>query len=164
MKERYIISDLHFSHKGIIELSKRPFSSVEEMDNILIENWNKVVSPIDRVYLCGDITLNKKSLSLCKNLNGHKVLIKGNHDIYNLKDYTLYFEDIRSYIVEDSLIISHIPILLDQGERFMGNIHGHTHERNISDNRYINISVEQINYSPILLEEVKDKLINKILI
>ncbi len=159
--KRYIISDLHFGHESIIKFCSRPFDSVEEMNEILIENWNKVVKSSDRVYLVGDVAWKKKDIPLCEKLNGKKILIKGNHDVYPLEEYTKYFEDIRSYLVEDNMIVSHIPIYLNEHDRFIGNIHGHTHEKNMSNYRYLNISVEQISYTPVLIEEVKENLFNK---
>ena len=51
----YYVSDLHFGHKNILEMCKRPFSSIEEMDEQLVENWNKRVKKNDRVYILGDL-------------------------------------------------------------------------------------------------------------
>ena len=59
-QQRFITSDLHFGHKNILEYDKRPFSSIEEHDESLIENWNSLVRPQDLVYCLGDITLGKK--------------------------------------------------------------------------------------------------------
>jgi|YelNatPaOPRAMG01_1025707.scaffolds.fasta_scaffold50800_1 calcineurin-like phosphoesterase family protein len=78
----FITSDLHFNHKNIIEYSNRPFNSVEEMNETLINNWNSVVSMDDIVYIDGDLAFGSKGKirEILNRLNGSKILIKGNHD------------------------------------------------------------------------------------
>lgn len=75
-------SDLHFGHARINELCGRPFSSVDECDEIMIQRWNSVVRHTDVVYLLGDICLGDfaKSIERTKRLMGMKILIPGNHD------------------------------------------------------------------------------------
>ena len=81
---RFWTSDTHFGHEGILrfEPDNRPFSSVEEMNEVLVERWNAVVSPKDMVYHLGDVAMGKiaESLPVMGRLNGRKVLIPGNHD------------------------------------------------------------------------------------
>lgn len=82
----YYTSDLHFGHKNIIQLTSRPFSSVEEMDEVLIKNWNNKVTKNDLVYILGDFTWYnsvEKNLKILERLNGTKHLILGNHDPAN---------------------------------------------------------------------------------
>ena len=78
----YFISDTHFYHKKIIKYVNRPFKDVEEMNNTLINNWNKRVKHKDEVYILGDFSFGNKeqTLDLLNKLNGRKYLIKGNHD------------------------------------------------------------------------------------
>jgi len=175
----FLISDTHFSHKNICSFTKndgsklRPFDNVEEMDELMIENWNKTVRPIDKVYHLGDVAINRNGLKVLKRLNGKKVLIKGNHDIFPLKDYLPHFYDIRAYHILDKMILSHIPVHSISRGRFKANIHGHTHSNKVMrelfgpsygpfeeiDPFYFCVCVEQINYTPISLEEVKVKCI-----
>ena len=166
MSKHYLIGDPHWDHENIIKYSSRPFSTVEEMNRAIINNWNNVVNPEDTVYLVGDISMKRSSLSLLSELKGRKILIKGNHDVWKLKDYLPYFEDIRAYTVYDNVIISHIPIYKGPSERFKGNIHGHLHEKRVMigdkiDPWYYNVSVEQINYTPMLLEVAIQNLKNQ---
>jgi calcineurin-like phosphoesterase family protein len=79
---RFFTSDLHLGHLRINELADRPFSSVEEMNETIIERWNKTVAPTDQTFVLGDVALGKlaESLPLVDRLNGRKVLIPGNHD------------------------------------------------------------------------------------
>ena len=78
----YFTSDTHFGHEAIIRLTKRPFSSVEEMDAVLVDGWNTTVSPEDTVYHLGDFAhRNSRSAAHYRNLlNGTIHLILGNHD------------------------------------------------------------------------------------
>lgn len=131
------------------------------MDNVLIDNWNKVVSPKDKVYHLGDVYINRKARFILDRLNGDKVLIKGNHDIFSLENYTPYFRDIRAYHVLDKMILSHVPIHTDNLGRFKGNVHGHLHEHRIKDVngnvdlRYQTVCVEHIDYTPVELSVVQ---------
>ena len=162
MSKTWLIADPHFGHAGVCKFLRddgsklRPWDNPEEMDEALVHNWNSVVQPKDRVYVLGDVVINRKALKTLDRLVGRKVLIKGNHDIFRLKDYTPYFEDIRAYVVHKDpdiagvkLILSHIPIHPDSLGRYGRNIHGHLHYRTVGDPRYICVSVEHINYTPI---------------
>lgn len=168
MGTTFLISDTHFGHHNMACVFTnadgtkcRPFSSADHQDQVLIENWNKVVTPRDKVYLLGDVAIPRRSLAEClPHLNGDKVLIKGNHDIFKLSDYTPYFRDIRAYHVMDKCILSHIPIHAESKARFNANIHGHTHSTNLSDPWYVNVCVEQINYTPISWDESRKQIKN----
>jgi len=127
------------------------------MDEHMIEMWNKTVSPQDKVYHLGDVTM-LKDLSILKRLNGHKRLVRGNHDVASVREYLQYFEEIYGSRVLDHMILTHIPIHVDSLGRFKGNIHGHIHQRKLSDPRYYNVSVERVDYTPISLEEVSLRL------
>jgi calcineurin-like phosphoesterase family protein len=126
----------------------------------MVDNWNRIVRPVDKVYHLGDVVINRKNLSILDRLNGKKILIKGNHDIFQLKDYTKYFKDIRAYRVFPGhrTIMSHIPIHPDSLERWKLNIHGHLHHNFINDDKYLNVCVENTNYTPIDLESIFDDL------
>ena len=151
----FITSDTHFGHANIIKYANRPFDSVEEMNEALVENWNSVVKQGDKVYHLGDVTMNSKSLDVMSRLNGRKVLIKGNHDTQKLKFYLPHFYDIRGSHELSGFIMTHIPVSIFQRERYPdGNIHGHLHEKIMADPWYINVSVEQTNYTPIAFDAI----------
>lgn len=172
MKKTWFVSDTHFGHSNIITFKDndgklvREFSTIEEHDETIVENWNKVIGPSDRVYHLGDVVINRKNLSILSRLNGKKKLIKGNHDIFALSDYTPFFEDILAYRIYPAhgLICSHIPVHECHLERWKANVHGHLHQNLIKnpngdlDKRYINVCLEHTNWSPVSLEEIIEKI------
>ena len=100
-------------------------------------------------------------------LNGDKVLIKGNHDIFDVSKYLEYFRDIRAYHILNDMILSHIPIHPASLDRFKTNIHGHLHSTRVLTETgnihkdYFCVSVEHTDYTPISLEEVRKSVINQ---
>lgn len=160
MSKTWVAADHHFGHANIITFKRddgtplRDFKSFEEHDEHIIAAHNRLVDPGDRVYLLGDVCIKRSFLHRLGRLNGRLVLVKGNHDIFNLKDYLPYFDDIRSYVVQKDpeghkVIMSHIPIHSESLDRWGTNIHGHTHYRSVEDPRYICVSLEHTNFEPI---------------
>ena len=188
MKNIFLIADLHFGDSDMINLIKedghpiRPFKSIEEHDATLIENWNKVVThPSDKVYVLGDVAQKRKDIENFGKLNGKKILIKGNHDIYEMKEYAKYFKDIRAtHRLDSGILMSHIPVHPGTfGKAHKVNVHGHIHDRRVMteitrdlipkypentiyvpDPRYFCVSCEHINYTPIELNSVVDIIFN----
>lgn len=171
MTKTWVIADTHFGHWGVCKFLRddgtklRPWDNPDDMDKALINNWNAVVKNNDRVYLLGDVVINRKCLPILYHLKGRKVLVKGNHDIFKLKDYEPYFDDIRAYVVGNThsgqrYIMSHIPIHNGSLARFDLNIHGHLHSGfvkdrdNNRDKNYMCVSVENINYTPLDLNTI----------
>lgn len=164
MSNVFFISDTHFSHRNILTFSKkdgtklRDFISIEEHDEHLIKCWNDTVRPQDKVYHLGDVVINRKALPICERLNGHKRLVRGNHDCFPTKEYLPYFEEIYGSRIINGMIFTHIPIHTDCIERFKINVHGHLHSNTLGDSRYMNVSCEQINYTPISLDEIRKRI------
>lgn len=162
----FLIADTHFGHQGMCEFLRedgtkvRPWSDAHEMNKALVEHWNQVVAPTDKVYVLGDVCMNNHSLGNVHLLHGTKVLIKGNHDQCKPSRYLQFFKDIRAYWQLGGCVLSHVPIHPESLSRWKANIHGHTHYKRVldakgkPDPRYFCVSVEQINYTPILLETV----------
>lgn len=161
---RWVWADLHLGHKNICEfngvngLKLRPWNNIDEMHEALINNHNSVVSPKDTVYYLGDVCINKKFIHLLSLFNGRKILVKGNHDIFDLKYYLPYFDDIRAFDVKDRIVMSHIPIHDLSKQRYVGNIHGHLHDGCLEDPFYLCVSVERTNYTPVLFEDCVKKI------
>lgn len=163
----FFVSDPHFGHAGVCRFTDkngvkiRPWSDPKEMDEALVENWNRVVRPQDKVYCLGDVVMNRKSLPILDRLNGSKRLVRGNHDIFKLKEYTRFFEEIYGVRVLEGFILSHIPLHRESVvPRFGVNVHGHLHTNYINDPAYLSVCVEQINFTPISLEDAR-KLVTK---
>ena len=166
MPSVFLVSDTHFGHKGVCHFTRsdgvtklRPFETPEEMDEFMVEAWNKKVKPTDKVYHLGDVVINRKSLGIMRRLNGDKVLIRGNHDIFPDVEYREHFRELRAYHVMNGMILSHIPLHPESLGRFGVNIHGHLHANrvmkdNVVDARYHNVCVETTDFAPILFEDV----------
>ncbi len=166
MANIFITADPHFGHYNMLEfttrlgLPMRRFNTVEQMDDCIIENWNKVIRPNDKVYVLGDIAMKRKYISTIARCNGHKRLVRGNHDIFKTKDYLLFFEEIYAYRKLENFLLSHIPIHPESLKVHLNwfNVHGHLHNNVESDHlgpRYINVSTEMTNYTPVSIEEVR---------
>lgn len=168
MPKVFLTADTHFGHWGVTKFLRsdgtklRPWDNPNDMDKDMVALWNDTVGPNDKVYHLGDVVINRRALSTLAQLHGDKVLIKGNHDIFKLHDYTPYFRDIRSYHIMDKFILSHIPVHESQKHRWQGNIHGHLHANSVDDAWYTCISVEQTNFKPILFEELVHKIRTKL--
>jgi calcineurin-like phosphoesterase family protein len=180
---RFVISDHHLGHTNSWEKFKledgsplRPFSSNEEMNETMIERHNAKVKEQDTVYFLGDVVINKKYLELVKRMNGRKILVRGNHDIFGDElYYDAGFEQIHGVrVFVDKFILSHIPLHPDcVTERFRVNVHGHLHANQVMswqiidedpvykpDPRYLCVCVEQTNFTPLHFDEV-EKLIQQ---
>jgi len=183
---RFVISDHHLGHTNSWEKFKlsdgsplRPFTSTEEMNETMIERHNAKVKEQDTVYFLGDVVINKKYLELVKRMNGRKILIRGNHDIFKDEDYrAVGFEQMHGVrVFVDKFILSHIPLHPDcVTERFKVNVHGHLHANEVKmpwgvnadrneiiyadfpDPRYLCVSVEHTNYEPLHFDEVQARI------
>jgi calcineurin-like phosphoesterase family protein len=174
----FLVSDTHFGHHGVCRFTRgdgvtklRPWDDPHEMDEEMIRRWNDTVRPNDKVYHLGDVVINRKSLGIMSRLNGDKVLIRGNHDIFRDDEYRAYFRELRAYHVMNGMILSHIPVHAESLGRFGVNIHGHLHANRVMkprgidartgeilysneiDPRYHCVCVEQTDFAPILFED-----------
>jgi calcineurin-like phosphoesterase family protein len=178
MSNLFFIADLHLGHLGLLSERMgrlRPYKTLEAMHTDMVERWNKTVTDQDTVYVVGDVSFKKSALALLNDMNGKKVLIRGNHDTYTLNEYAKYFYDIKgSYELRSvtfpsnkNIILTHIPVHPSCVDRYELNVHGHLHTHvirvpvkgshaSITDPRYLCVSVEQkhINYTPIELSKL----------
>lgn len=162
----WVAADHHFGHHNILKFMDENgvpirgsrFSSIEEHDETLIRNHNELVDPKDRVYLLGDVVINRRSMRTLGRLNGRLVLVKGNHDIFQAEEYLAYVDDLRSCVVQkdkdgNKVILSHIPIHPDCLGRFGTNIHGHLHQNKLDNPNYVCVSLEHTDYKPIQIHK-----------
>jgi len=150
----FLVSDTHFGHAGVCRFTRndgvtklRPWDDAAEMDEAMIAAWNERVRPNDKVYHLGDVVINRRALPILSRLNGDKVLIRGNHDIFKDEDYTPYFRSLRGYHVMNGMILSHIPIHVESLGRFGVNIHGHLHANRVKKIRGVNVKTGEMLYS-----------------
>lgn len=178
----YFIADLHFGHKNCLAFDNRPFNKIEEHDQYIIEEWNKVINLDDDVYILGDISWygSEKTVEIFSSLNGNKHLIIGNHDkklLRNAKLRSLFVEiaDYKEIDIGDGkkIVLCHYPIPCFN-KHYYGHYHfyGHVHngfEWNMMENikrqmvelydvpcNMFNIGamIPYMNYTPRTLEEI----------
>lgn len=169
----WCISDTHFSHSNILKFTDKNgelirgsrFKDISEHDWFMVEQWNSLVKPQDKVYHLGDVYMGAKKgyiENLLSKLNGHKRLILGNHD--NGRDQILqkYFEKIEVWrkFTEFGLLLTHVPVHEStlKESRFGAhtlNIHGHIHHNPSPDGSYQCVCVEQTDYKPVNIEDLR---------
>lgn len=167
-------ADLHLGHENIIELCKRPFADVDEMDAGIIEKWNSKVKKNDIVYLIGDVVWDKKKVAYyMEQLSGRKILLAGNHDSTWIKreECQEYFERIIPYLEVNlnghPITMCHYPMLewkasREETKRKLGYlIHGHIHNRIADEYRQLflqfnalNAGVDINSFEPVTFEEL----------
>jgi len=164
MNRIYFIGDTNFEHENIIKYCNRPYKTASQMNEDLIEKWNKVVDDTDIVYHLGDFTINAIHIKdLIKRLNGKIYLIRGNHDGKSISFYQgvgLEVLKTQTKLEQEKLILSHKPLRNEQIPDGYINIHGHIHNKKLNTNifderKHICVSVEVINYQPVELEKLE---------
>jgi len=186
MIDVWFTSDHHFGHKNILEYEKeaRPFSTLKEMHEVMIDRWNKVVKPKDIIYHLGDFAFGKHNIEHAKRLNGTKRLIMGNHDTYPAEVYLNHFHKLYGTVFYERCVLSHVPVHPSVlGSRWLLNLHGHLHSRKVmlpdpfttqvwtnpegitsifpdrvGDKNYFNVSVEQNNLTPFHRDVIMDMM------
>lgn len=176
MSNRFAISDHHLAHDNIYRFRDsagaliRPWAScADEADEMMIDAWNSVVNPKDIVYHLGDVAISRRGLKLLSRLNGRLRLAGGNHDIFKLKDYLPYFEDIKGSYKVGKLILQHYPIHPESIPHWcLANVHGHIHQNTIMrqntdgdlvpDTRYFNLCIEAVGLAPLSIDEIERRI------
>ncbi len=166
----FFTADLHFGHNNVINFKNtdgtkaRDFDTVQDMEDAMVQMHNEIVKPTDKVYMLGDIAFNVRGLDKVKQMNGIKILVKGNHDQLKLNKYVDVFKDVRGCHVMNGLVFTHIPIHVDQLGRFGCNVHGHLHMNRVMqddkiDPRFLCVSVEHTDLKPIEFEDMVDRIV-----
>lgn len=166
----YFTSDTHFGSQRTLELSKRPFTSVEEMDRVMIDNWNSVVGKDDIVYHLGDFG----NYDIIKQLNGKVRLIYGNYETEDLKNRPSLLDELKElgfdcqYPFDDMYIqkcvidvdgyeicMAHKPTsVIHENAKDKIHLFGHIHKLQMVKKRGLNVGVDCHNFTPIDLDTV----------
>lgn len=159
----YYISDTHFCHFNIITYCSRPFNDTLTMNKHIIEMWNSIITPEDRVIFGGDFAFAAFSVQkeIFECLNGKEILcIKGNHDRGKKTLLKLGFKEVYDRYENDSVIIRHDPFDFTEEELnsnkicLFGHVHTEYHKW-LKPNSFC-ICVEPLNYIPRTLEQLKE--------
>ena len=148
MSRVFVIADLHLGHHLVAKL--RGFDNVFAHDNAIVENWNRVVTKRDVVYVLGDVF----RLDRIPEMHGYKKLAMGNHDKFPAARYAEHFTKVAACFEFDGCILTHIPVHPNQFGRYRMNVHGHMHANCIEDPRYVCVSAEQFGMTPVLLGSI----------
>lgn len=166
----FFTSDLHLGHANIIKYCDRPFSSVEEMDEALIRNWNDKITDSDDVYILGDFAFHG-GVAKAGRLKGRKHLVIGNHDLRWLKAYREagVFEWMKDYhelklkppvVQERQMIVMFHYSMRVWNKSHHGSWHlfGHSHGNLAGLGKSFDIGVDSHNYTPLSFDELKVKM------
>ena len=178
----WLTSDNHFWHENIYKFIytdkfgverrvREQFKDAKEGNEFMLQAWRDQIKPEDHLWHLGDVTMFRGNhmvhafVGLIQSLPGHKRLILGNHDHYDMKVYReAGFQKIRGSNKIDNLLLTHYPVHHTSiPARCIGNVHGHTHIQAdlapmVTQERIIkwrNICVERTGYRPIPIEEVQ---------
>lgn len=180
----FLTSDTHFGHQNILRLCERPFNTIEEHDQKLIENWNSVVGPEDTVFHLGDFCFGgaQKWKEIRDQLNGHIILILGNHDIKTVSQSMLTMFDyvtqqMKIQVDGRTVYLNHFPFLtfahwnpdIYQRDALAFALSGHTHIRrgdtgydaqfaSLYKSTQYDVGVDLNEYKPIAWKEVNRRI------
>jgi calcineurin-like phosphoesterase family protein len=158
--KKWFTSDNHWYHERIIGYCARPFKDHQEMNNVMVEKWNKVVGKDDTVYVLGDWIFAdnpQKMVGISKRLNGNKILILGNHDHFNPFHYVEFggFMSVHTYLKVtlsngEEINLVHDPAIATiqtMKERWLV---GHVHNvfKDADEGRVINVGVDVRGFTP----------------
>ena len=165
----FFTADTHFGHRNILALCNRPFATIEEMNETMIDRWNDRVSGADTVYIVGDMFFRcSDAETILKRLRGKKRLIVGNHDSswINKVDLNRYFISVDNLLeISDgkhALTLCHYPLLTWKHARKSFMIHGHIHADMTADYfpllcsrpNVLNAGVDVNGFAPVAVDEL----------
>jgi len=182
----HFIGCTHHGHTSVLKFDNRPFATIKEHDETLINNWNNKVKKTDIVFHLGDISFKspKFTNSILEQLNGEIYLIKGNHDrekdinkLVNIKEcfngLDLYVEDETAddkLGIKQHIVLNHYPVLSWNRQTYSSwMIHSHSHQKLSRSPEYdwfykrrvFDVGCNGIDYTPISYQEIKDIMLAK---
>ena len=162
----WVWSDLHLGHESIIRFCSRPFRDAGHMDNALLDSWAQTVdwaAENEAIVVCGDVAMKRgmteANFDRIRAMPGRKYLVPGNHDIGGAGQLRAEgFDEVCALLYAEGdpkLIFTHVPIQPDDLPAGWVNVHGHMHNDPPTDTPHINVSVEQLDYAPVLLSRIR---------
>jgi len=154
-KNTFLFSDPHFDHTNIIRYCRRPFRDVEQMNDVILENYNRLVKEDSLVFFLGDMTLNKGSRSWCfwfSQLKGCIIYLKGNHDKRGFRELVIHVGSLYFKLVHDPY---------DRGDWSGWLIHGHKHDKwPFIDygRKIVSVSVDVTGFKPVRLSDIVKRI------
>lgn len=165
MAKVHFTADSHFGHASIIRMAGRPFSSVEEHDQALIDNWNAVVAPGDTVFVVGDFAHkadNAKAQKIFDRLRGTKHLVIGNHDSEFVRTelpWASAMDRVKLTVDGQKIVLDHYPMRSWEGVRSGAiQLFGHVHNRIDVWPNSLDVGVDAWGYRPVTLLEIRARL------
>ncbi|MBQ3702497.1 MAG: fructose-bisphosphatase class III [Oscillospiraceae bacterium] len=167
----FFIADPHFGHENVLRLCNRPFETIEQMNETLIQNWNHRVTGSDNIYIIGDMFFRcEDPEAILRRLHGKKHLIVGNHDSSWMGKIRVekYFKSVELMAITSTgthaVTLCHYPLLSWKHARTSYMIHGHIHVNTDMDfwplllvrENVLNAGVDLNNFQPVTLEELID--------
>jgi calcineurin-like phosphoesterase family protein len=170
----WLTSDTHFNHTNILSFEDKEgtafrgslFDDVNHMNETMINNWNRVVQPGDKVYHLGDVFFGSKDKFkvMWPRLNGSKRLVVGNHDDIKFLSAGGFFRKVFMWRLfkEFDMLLTHVPIHESSFRKVNFNVHGHIHQQESPTPMHHCVCVEHTNYTPVNIETVRDTLKRKL--
>lgn len=166
----FFTADTHIGHTRVIEYCSRPFASVDEMDEAIVDRWNAVVKPSDLVYHLGDFALcaADRAIAFARRLNGQKYLIFGNHDKRLRKNVEflaawVWARDLQQIEVsEQKITLCHFAMRTwNQAHRGAWQLHGHSHGSLAPIGRQVDVGVDCWGFAPVAFEDVQASMASR---
>lgn len=154
MAKVFFTSDTHFNDPRF-DVYFRPFKSIEDMNGVMISNWNNLVSREDTVWHLGDFTKTVAGYNIINDLNGKINLILGNYDEEHLKDYSIFNKVLKNNILDiggTSYFLTHKP---EDYNPSMMNLVGHIHGLWKVQRNMINVGTDAWHFFPVTEDEIK---------
>lgn len=165
MPDFWFTSDHHFGHNNIIKYCNRPFETVEEMNETMIENWNSLVKKNDIVYHLGDFTMNSDPMPYISRLKGKVHLILGNHDkqAHRAARYWQWTKTTSIVkLVDHTITLCHYPMLTWLKSCYNEwSLFGHVHGRIDGVGKSLDVGVDCNDFSPVNLDTISEKMKNR---
>lgn len=167
MSKIFFTSDTHFSQERTLELTRRPFNSVQEMDDTMIKNWNELVDKDDTVYHLGDFG----NIHIAKKLNGKIILILGNYEVTDMEKLGMTFSEYSNILINHygfhQVYEHHFNFVKDKNNlwylvhkpvehnNLYFNMFGHIHRSVMIKPYGLNVGTDCHFYKPVTIETVK---------